>query len=151
MIFSKFLTLLGHSGGLGTITFLKIGFYSVFKTSFYWILVILSRILWNHNEWSCNKYFLHPVQNLWAPLMIMKEGRPIFLFKLIFEICFSDALLTLEFIFGIFLVKLDRIVDAIREWKFQGENQEQQKFENFQSENDLITDSFETQQINRLL
>ena len=97
-----FLDSIGAFGeGLGAITLLRMGFYSIFNKFFHWILRVLSRVLWAHNEWSCNNHHLHLVQKLWAPSMIiiLKEGKPMFLFKLVLEIRFSDALLATEVIF----------------------------------------------------
>ena len=54
------------------------------------------------NQWSfCLQYSF---QNLWPPSMIkiLKKGRPVFLFKLVFEIRFSDALLATEVILSFF-------------------------------------------------
>jgi len=54
-MFYKYLTRSVNLGGSGVITtLLKMRFYSIFKKFFHWILVILSKILWDHNEWNCN-------------------------------------------------------------------------------------------------
>jgi len=55
---------------LGAITLLKIGFDSIFKKFFHCILVILSKILWNRNEWSCNNF-----QCSWTIKKVMREGE----------------------------------------------------------------------------
>ena len=47
------------------------------------------------NQWSF--YLQNPFQNLWPPNL--KKSRSVFLFKLVFEIRFSDALFATEVIF----------------------------------------------------